>query len=89
MANAKIQLLNSYMTERLRDQHTDGCTCNIDKFKILNINVSKQLNQRIQPDETKCRKANFLLDLISIKENPSHNFDMFHINELIYYLCIK
>ena len=42
-------------------------TCNIDKFKISNINVSKQLNQCIQPDETNCRKA---------KENPSNNFDI-------------
>ena len=64
-------------------------TCNIDEFKILNINVSKQLNQCIQPDETNCRKANFILDLISIKENPSHNSDMSHINELINKLCIE
>ena len=64
-------------------------TSNIDKFKISNINVSEQLNQCIQPYETNCRKANFILDLISIKGNPSHNFEMSHINELINYLCIE
>ena len=64
-------------------------TCNIDKFKILNINVSKQVNQGIQPNETNCTKANFMLDLIGIKESPSHNFDMSHINELIIYFCIE
>ena len=73
----------------LASQKGFHCTCNIDKFKILNINVSKQLNRCIQPDKTNCRKANFILDLISIKENPSHNFDMSHINELINYLCIE
>ena len=35
---------------------------------MLNINVSKQLNQCIQPDETTCRKANLILDLINIKK---------------------
>ena len=64
-------------------------SCNIDKFKMLDINVSKQLNQYMQPDETTCRKANFILDLINIKENPVHNFDMPHISELINYLCIE
>ena len=60
------------------------------KIEMLNIDVSKQLNQCIQPqpDEITYRKAKFILDLIKIKENPVHNFDMSHINELLNYLCI-
>ena len=42
-------------------------TCNVDKFKMIYINVRKRLNQCIQPDETTCRKANVILG----KGNPS------------------
>ena len=40
---------------------------------MLHINVSKQLNHGIEPGETTCKKAKFILDLINIIENPVRN----------------